>query len=247
METVVQSRDLELPAFLARPSTPSAGALASRRGLVLCTGLPAGDRSQLEPDLAQRLATEAGWWVLTFDYRSVGEAPGTFSFSGWVADVHAAIDHLLSHTPVNGVWLAGFEIGGSLAVCAAAEDERVRGIATFGAPADFDDWAAKPDVLIERARRLGLVGEGETVDRSALARDLRELRPLGLAAKIPPRPFLVVHGTDDPHVPIVDARAVAEAAGGEVELRILPAAAGGLRHDPRAVAVLLGWMDRQAL
>jgi hypothetical protein len=40
---------------------------------------------------------------------------------------------------------------------------------------------------------------------------------------------------------------LADAADGEVELRILAAAGHRLRHDPRAIAVLLGWLDRQLL
>ena len=46
---------------------------------------------------------------------------------------------------------------------------------------------------------------------------------------------------------MVDARALADAADGEVELRILSGAGHRLRHDPRAIAVLLGWLDRQLL
>ncbi len=66
-------------------------------------------------------------------------------------------------------------------------------------------------------------------------------------SKLAPRPLLVVHGTDDDVVPVSDARALVDAAGGPVELRILVGAGHRLRHDPRAVAILLGWMDRQQL
>ena len=34
-------------------------------------------------------------------------------------------------------------------------------------------------------------------------------------------------------------------AHGAAELRLIPGAGHRLRHDPRAVAVLLGWLDRQ--
>jgi putative redox protein len=84
-------------------------------------------------------------------------------------------------------------------------------------------------------------------DFEAWARELREIRPLSLIGKVPPRPLLLVHGADDDVVPMLDARALAEAAGGGVELRILPAAGHRLRHDPRAVALLLGWLERQLL
>jgi len=34
-------------------------------------------------------------------------------------------------------------------------------------------------------------------------------------------------------------------AHGSAELRVITGAGHRLRHDPRAVAVLLGWLDRQ--
>jgi putative redox protein len=88
---------------------------------------------------------------------------------------------------------------------------------------------------------------GFPADFEAWARELRDIRPLSLIGKIPPRPVLLVHGVDDESVPMLDARALAEAADGNVELRILAAAGHRLRHDPRAVALLLGWLERQLL
>jgi len=38
---------------------------------------------------------------------------------------------------------------------------------------------------------------------------------------------------------------LADAAGDAVELRVLSDAGHRLRHDPRAVALILGWMERQ--
>ena len=56
--------------------------------------------------------------------------------------------------------------------------------------------------------------------------------------------LLIVHGGDDDSVPVTDARQLA-LAHGDAELRIIAGAGHRLRHDPRAVAVLLGWLDRQ--
>ena len=55
-----------------------------------------------------------------------------------------------------------------------------------------------------------------------------------------------MHGDDDESVPVADARVLAEAHGG-AELRLLEGAGHRLRHDPRAVAILLGWLDRQRI
>ena len=57
---------------------------------------------------------------------------------------------------------------------------------------------------------------------------------------------MIVHGSIDDVVPLSDARALADSAE-TAELRIITGAGHRLRHDPRAVAVLLGWLDRQAL
>ena len=42
----------------------------------------------------------------------------------------------------------------------------------------------------------------------------------------------------------LDARALADCHGG-AELRMIQGAGHRLRHDPRAIAVLLGWLERQ--
>jgi putative redox protein len=249
----ILSEGLRLKGHLARPPANAGGPGTVRRGLVLCHGFPPGPKRAAAtgltyPQLADRLAADAGWTVLSFNFRGTGDSEGDFSLGGWLADIQAAIDHLLSVADVDGVWLAGFSTGGSLALCAAGEDERVRGVAALAAPADFDDWAADPEKFLEHARSIGVVrGRAFPPDLAAWSRDLHEVRPLTAIGKVPPRPVLIVHGSDDDTVSLVDARALADAAGGEVDLRILTGAGHRLRHDPRAVAVLLGWLDRQHL
>ena len=144
----------------------------------------------------------------------------------------------------NGVWLAGFGTGGALSVCAAASRPSVRGVATLGAPADFDDWARHPKQLLSHAREVGMIDDPAfPPDVDAWSRELRELRAVACAPQVADRPMLVVHGSDDDLVPVFDARVLVDAHGA-AELRIVSGAGHRLRHDPRAVAVLLGWLDR---
>jgi putative redox protein len=248
----ISSAGLNLAGYLARPS-PSAAKGAGRYGLVLCHGFPverdgAPITGQTYPQLADRLAADAGWVVLSFNFRGTGESDGDFSLGGWLADLNAAIAHLLGVDGVEAVWVCGFSVGAALAICATAEDERVRGVAAFATPADFSEWASDPRRFLAQARSVGVVrNRAFPADFDAWARELREVRPLGLIGKIPPRPILLVHGASDEVVPMLDARALADAADGRVELRILVAAGHRLRHDPRAIAILLGWLDRQLL
>jgi putative redox protein len=65
-----------------------------------------------------------------------------------------------------------------------------------------------------------------------------------LASKLAPRPLLLIQGSDDDQVPALDARALADWHG-TAELRIITGAGHRLRHDPRAIAVLMGWLERQ--
>ena len=64
------------------------------------------------------------------------------------------------------------------------------------------------------------------------------------AEELGERSLLVLHGSDDETVPVFDARVLADACLGS-DLRIIGGAGHHLRHDPRAVAVLLGWLERQ--
>ena len=242
------SGGLRLAAHLALPKAE--GKAPGNPGLVVCHGFPNGPKSaaasgQTYPELADRLADEAGWKVLTFNFRGTGNSEGDFSLGGWLHDLHAAVDHLLLSGDVDGVWLCGASTGGSLAICAAAEDERVKGVAALSARADFDDWAAHPRRFLEHARDIGVIRTAAfPTDTDAWIRELKETRPLVLAEKLAPRPLLLVQGSDDDLVPSLDARALADCHG-HAELRIIQGAGHRLRHDPRAVAVLLGWMDRQ--
>ncbi|HUZ43368.1 MAG TPA: alpha/beta fold hydrolase [Acidimicrobiales bacterium] len=250
MDTVVASGAGQLAAHLARPRQRAGFA---RPGLVLCHGFPAAELGAPQagatyPQLADWLAAEANWTVLAFNFRGAGSSAGQFSLRGWMADLRAAVNWMRSDQEVSGVWLAGFRDGGSLALCLAGEDPDIKGVAALAARVDFERWASDPRRFLEQARRVGVITDRSfPPDADAWSRELRELRPLTAAAGVPPRPFLVVHGTDDSVVPIMEARALVDAADNQVEFRVLNGAGHHLRHDPRAVAILLGWLERQGV
>lgn len=247
----IDSGGVRLAAYLARPPA-SAASGAGRHALVLCHGFPvdpaaSAAQGQGYQELADRLAADNGWTVLALSFRGAAPSEGDFSLAGWLADLKAGIDYCLALPGVDSLWLCGFAAGGALALCAAGEDARVRGVAAFAAPADFADRANDARRFVAQARAVGLIRDPAfPSDLDAWARELREVRPLSLIGKVPPRPVLLVHGASDEVVPLLDARALADAAEGQVELRVLAGAGHRLRHDPRAIALLIGWLDRQA-
>ena len=244
MNETITSDGLRLAAYYARPENPPA--IVS--GLVLCHGFPRGPRGAATsgatyPELADRLARDASWVVLAFNFRGTGGSEGDFSIGGWRADLRAAIT-ALSGAGVAGIWLAGVGEGGSLAICEAADNERVRGVAALGAPATIDQ--RRGGRLLDLARQAGMIrSPGFPADAAAWHREVAAADVPAAARRVPPRPLLVVHGSDDDIVPVSDARAICDAARPGAELRIVHAAGHRLRHDPRAVALLLGWLERQ--
>lgn len=245
MDVEITSGPAVLAGYVADPPV----AEASPPTLVLCHGYPstalgAAATNASYPELADRIANE-GWRVVTFTFRGCGTSSGDFSLGGWLDDLLHVIDQAPSFGVNRGVWLAGFGTGGGLCIAAAARRPSVVGVAVLGAPADFSDWANHPRRLLQHAREIGVITHPSfppAVD--AWTRQLREIKPVDDAALVAPRPLLILHGSDDESVPSFDARVVADAHG-TAELRIISGAAHDLRHDPRAVAILLGWLDRQ--
>lgn len=246
MDYTVVSHGLKLSAHLATPSSPSKG---PGPGLVLCHGFPVRGRESPAsgksfPELADRIATEMGWTVLTINFRGCGRSEGDFSMSGWLDDIHAAVAHL-RELGVSGVWLAGYGSGGALVLGEGARNPDVRGVAAISAPADFADWAKHPRRLVEHSRQVGVIKTpGFPQHFDTWSSEFSKTNAVDAAANFAPRPLLVMHGESDDLVSALDARAVANAHGG-AELRIIGGGGHELRHDPRAVAVLLGWLSRQ--
>ncbi len=224
------------------------GRSAAGRTLILVHGLPraAGmgrHAAGLLPELAEHLAGESGWRVATGTLSGVGGSTGTFSATRWRRDLGRVIDW--ADDGDARISLAGFGFGGALALAVAAGDERVRGVATFAAPAHLEAWCGTAESLRGRTIDAGVVSTTEDLPAAdELLADVLAVAPLAAVTQVPPRRLLIGHGTDDVEVPVQDARDLVDAADGRAELRLIQGAGHQLRADPRMVATLLGWLDR---
>lgn len=247
MEPLFTSDGLTIVGHVARPARAPGKSVPA---VVICHGYPSGAgggrlSARSFPELGERIANELGWLAVVFCFRGCGESEGDFSLGGWMNDALAAAAFAAGEQGVTGVWMMGFGTGGALSICAAAREPAIQGVAAVGAPADFDDWAGHPRRLLQHSRELEIIH-----DRSfppafdQWSRQLRDTRAVVCAEAMADRPLLVLHGSDDEAVPVFDARVLADAHGG-ADLRIIEGGAHQLRHDPRAVAVLLGWLERQ--
>lgn len=216
--------------------------------LVLVHGLPRAmgmgrQAAGLLPELAEHLAHESGWIVVSGTLSGVGNSTGTFSGSQWRDDLEMIVAHMQEAD--RRISLAGFGFGGSLALATAAGDERIRSVATFATPAHLEPWCGRPDEFRRAVHVAGVVGnEHDLLAADELRNDVLTIDPIGAITQIPPRRLLIGHGTDDLEVPVKDARDLVAAAEGRAELRLIQGAGHQLRADPRMVATLLGWLDR---
>ena len=247
MDYAFESGPLVLSGHLAEPDDP----VPDPPGLVLLHGFPTRGRESPQsglsfPELADRIAGELGWIVLTLNFRGCGKAEGDVSLVGWLDDVAAAVRHV-AELGARGVWLAGFGSGGSLAVVEGARNPAVQGVAAMATPADFDDWAKHPRRLLLHARQVQVIKDPDfPLDFDQWSSELKVVRPRQAAASFAPRPLLLLHGDRDDLTPMEDTLSIAEAHG-SAEVRVLSGAGHELRHDPRAVAILLGWLRRQRI
>ncbi|MHB8463760.1 MAG: alpha/beta hydrolase family protein, partial [Acidimicrobiales bacterium] len=227
----------------------SAARDATRNGVVLVHELPEGPGSgpatgSTYPQLADRIAEDTGWVSLTFTCRGAGRSPGQFGPQAWLDDVKAAAAFL--NEQAGSVWLAGFGFGGALALRVAAADETIGGVAAMAAPADLSKWIRNPASLAALAHEAGLVDSAAPAGFDQWASELEAIDPIGAARALAPRPLLIVQGSADETTALDEARALADAAEGYGELRVITMAGARLRHDPRTVAVLLGWLERHS-
>ncbi len=241
---------LTLVGHLAGSPPLTSTSRVQRPGVVLVHGYPSGPAGTAGaiaamPELADRIADDMDFIAFSPCLRGMDDSDGDFSIRGWADDIHAAVDHVRTATASSKVWLVGFGTGGALAICVGADDPEIGGVASLAAPADFDDWASNPRQLFEHARELGITAaEPRPAAIDGWSRELRTLKAVDGAQRLSSRSLLVIHGSDDDVVPSFDARVVADAHT-EAELHLLEGGGHRLRHDPRAMAITLGWLDRQ--
>ena len=250
MNVTVNGTAGDLESWLAVPERlPDNG----RPGLIIVPGFPTdtgggANSFRTLPDLADRIADHARMITLTFAFRGLAGSAGHFSLDGWRSDLRSAITFMRTVDGFDGsLWLMGFGTGGALVVDAGSDDKDVAGIVSVAAPADFQDWASRPRELLSHARRCGAISDPSfPSDFGRWAKELQGVSTVESAEQLAAAGTLmmVLHGSNDGAVPPLDARAIADAHGA-ADLRILEGARHHLRHDPRAMATAIGFLDRR--
>src|SRR5919202_1668507 len=160
--------------------------------------------------------------VLLFDHRGRGSSEGGLMSLGYfeTLDALAAVGYALSRAPEVPVGVIGYSMGASVALIAAARDERV------GAVVADSPFASERGLLRALlSKQLGALHiPVAALTKRLLPYDPAEVDPLREAAKIAPRATLFIHGLLDKTCPPEDAVRLHDAAGGYKELWLLEGA-----------------------
>ena len=107
---------------------------------------------------AAKALQTAGFEVMRFNFRGVGDSTGVFDGGrGEAEDARVALDYLLAHQPqAREVVIAGFSFGSAIGLRLGCADERVHRLIAIGAPARFYDFSFlktcfKPKLFIHGA------------------------------------------------------------------------------------------------
>ncbi len=225
-------------------------------GICKFHGLP-GSSNQIG-GIAARLA-EAGFAVLTFDFRGFRFSNGQFTLAGEVEDARNAITHLLNSKNVREGWAGvyGASYGGAVAVLAAARDQRISAIC-IRAPV-YDTLAfARSSLVPAGIEELLQIAPNEMhglrdpkkrqeiLDR--MIQDAMALNPINEISKIASRPLFIITGDADKGIDLPGVVRLFEVAHEPKEMLIVAGADHNL-SDPMAyettIGAIVAWFLRQ--
>jgi fermentation-respiration switch protein FrsA (DUF1100 family) len=141
---------------------------------------------------------DAGYNVLTYDYRGFGKSGGKVDRRGMLDDVRAAFDYVSTRADVNAERLIsyGHSLGGAKSLAVLGEAP-VKGVCAVIADAAFSSYLAMAQIMA------GQLGANLVSD---------EWAPQDAIQKIAPVPLLIVHGSKDEVVPVAQGRLLFQAA-----------------------------------
>ncbi len=201
-------------------------------GICKFHGFPGGPNQT--GGIATKLA-QAGFAVLTFDFRGFRQSDGVFSLAGEILDAHASISHLLESGFVFDSWvgLYGASFGAAIAVCTAAQDPRVQVVA-LRAPV-YDTIQIARSSLIKTIIQQTLESDPSQIHQmeepaireailQRMLEDAKRFNPMHEVSKISPRPLLIIHGSDDEEIDLAGVKRLYELAGEPKQLVIVDGA-----------------------
>jgi pimeloyl-ACP methyl ester carboxylesterase len=166
---------------------------------------------------ADRLAT-AGYRAVLIDSRGHGRSTG--QWLTWGVQEARDLSQLIDALGIDGpIGVLGHSYGGASAIQWAAQEPRVKAVMALGPFSSMRNCVASLPVVRSVVPRFVL--EHALVRAGQLAGFRPDDADARVAARKTRAPILIVHGTEDPIVPLEQARNIAAAAPDHVKLVVL--------------------------
>lgn len=163
----------------------------------------------------------AGYSLLLFDFRGQGESQNGRPSLGLqeTRDMKAAIGFVLAKQPQARIGLLGYSMGGSVAISVAAADPSIKAVVSDSAFAETAE--AIRNVYRKYYLPSGLIlPVTDFLSKILHGYSILKFRPVEYIAHLAPRPVLLIHGSDDKTIPVINAHLLYDAAGEGKEIWI---------------------------
>lgn len=202
---------------------------------------------------ARRISRE-GIVVVRFDFRGSGESEGEFenmTISSEISDLNAVLNFLMDRNEVlhDKIGVVGLSLGGVISILTSAQNQVVKAVCTWSSPAElklvstnieksFGTSSGKSEKDYIDLPTGYRVGKNFFID--ALKHDI-----LGSCTKISPRPILIIHGSEDPVVPVQHAQMLYDKAGEPKKLVTIDGAGHTFSRrdlEDKVIEITLEWL-----
>ncbi len=230
-----------------------ADSVGSHPALIICHGIPASvgvSDNRGYPLLAERFC-RMGFLTLIFNFRGTGLSEGNFDFLGWTRDLEGALEVLTQRPEVDQkkIFLMGFSWGGAVSIYIAAHHPELAGLVSCASPSDFQNLLIGDGLkhFLAHCRKVGIIKEQKFPHSlQDWENTFRIVEPLKWADRIPPRPWLILHGINDSVVDFSHAQKLFDKGKGRTELILLDGLEHRLRADELAMRKVQEWLKKKA-
>jgi fermentation-respiration switch protein FrsA (DUF1100 family) len=194
---------------------------------------------------------EAGYSVLLYDSRGHGESDGPnvgAAFAAGYLDVLAAARFARDVPGIRKVAAIGASQGASSVLLAGGLDDELDAVvAQAGGTNLYDLLRATPDLRGVADFQIDVIAAIAKWRIGSPLRSVfdREAGPISVVDRISPKPLLIIHGSEDDQIPLIQAEALFHRAGEPKELWVIDGGGHrGLRtyaeadYGPRVLAFL---------
>ena len=182
--------------------------------LILCHGYP-GNRADLLEYIG--FLNRAGFGVLAFDFRALGESGGDVCTIGYreVEDALGAVAYLKTRKDTRDLPLGilGTSMGGAVALQAAARSPQIRAVVADSPYASLDRAVTQRFCRVSGSSGVALSVPARWLGDRMMGVEAASVSPLRQVSRISPRPLLLIYGTEDAVVLPEDSRILYKAAG----------------------------------